>query len=186
MLDFQNFHDPLEGDFRDVEFANFSGMIDFADWLRLALLWKHGGVWLDATLLLTAPLDFLVNDTVSLSGVHLEGRLENFFLAAPKGEEVIQRWRDHLFHIVQFNESEYSQHLKDLRSHGIQPLNGRMADCDWRVRSWAHGFAHKALHLFARMVNSMVGYSNFYLHICNATWSQQSWGLKTGYITVLD
>ena len=38
-------------------------MIDFADWLRLALLWKHGGVWLDATLLLTAPLDFLVNDT---------------------------------------------------------------------------------------------------------------------------
>lgn len=30
-----------------------------ADWLRLALLRRHGGIWLDASLFLTAPLDWV-------------------------------------------------------------------------------------------------------------------------------
>lgn len=50
----------------------FQVIARFSDWLRLALLAKHGGVWLDATLLLTAPLQSLVNESATFSGVHLE------------------------------------------------------------------------------------------------------------------
>ena len=63
----------------------FEFMARFSDWLRLALLAKHGGVWLDATLLLTAPLQYLVNESATFSGVHLEDR-EDFLWAKNHGE----------------------------------------------------------------------------------------------------
>jgi hypothetical protein len=69
---------------RAVGPESFEFIARFSDWLRLALLAKHGGVWLDATLLLTAPLQYLVNESANFSGVHLEDDLWDYPLVMSK------------------------------------------------------------------------------------------------------
>ncbi|CAK9063974.1 unnamed protein product [Durusdinium trenchii] len=151
MLDLRSFAAHLESAQR-LGPEDFSNMVFFADWLRLALLESHGGVWLDATLLLTAPLHFLVNDSARLSGVQLEASLfETFLIAVSSPHDVfIQRWKDTLREIFSLSESSYDQHLTQLRGRGIEPLNGAMANCDWSHASPIHSAAHALLHLFAR------------------------------------
>ena len=139
----------------------------FSDWLRTAVLARHGGVWLDATILLTAPLQHMVNESASFSGIHLEDRLEGFFLASVAGSELMKRWSDEILHISRLNKSDFDQYLTDLRARGIQPLNGAMNTCDWSFKSPLHSVAHLGLHSFAWIVNSLISATNFYLHICN-------------------
>ncbi|CAK9063976.1 unnamed protein product [Durusdinium trenchii] len=167
MLDLRSFAAHLESAQR-LGPEDFSNMVFFADWLRLALLESHGGVWLDATLLLTAPLHFLVNDSARLSGVQLEASLfETFLIAVSSPHDVfIQRWKDTLREIFSLSESSYDQHLTQLRGRGIEPLNGAMANCDWSHASPIHSAAHALLHLFARAVNSLAAFTHYYLHPC--------------------
>ncbi|CAK0877125.1 unnamed protein product [Prorocentrum cordatum] len=47
----------------------------FADWLRAVLLAELGGVWIDASIVLTAPLGLLIHPDAQISGVHLSGML---------------------------------------------------------------------------------------------------------------
>jgi len=56
----------------------------FAEWLRLRLLSQHGGVWLDASIVLTAPLDYLINSSAQISGVDIKDGMnfETSFIAA--------------------------------------------------------------------------------------------------------
>lgn len=170
LINLENYKEHLqepEDTPRAVGPESFEFIARFSDWLRLALLAKHGGVWLDATLLLTAPLQYLVNESANFSGVHLEDRVESFFLASRAHEVLMQRWRDTLFQIAQMNESAYDQHLVALRGRGIEPLNGAMARCDWSLRSPLHGALHSALHFGARRINAFTRYTNFYLQVCN-------------------
>lgn len=74
----------------------------FSDIVRIALLYKYGGVWMDCTLLLTQPLprivtesDFYTNkllekDTVNVCG----GRWSTFFLACHKGNLMMRATLD--------------------------------------------------------------------------------------------
>ena len=142
--------------------------MQFSDWLRLALLEAHGGVWFDSTVLLTAPLSLLVNETARLSGVHLEAALfEAFFIAAKEQHDsLIKGWRDAFWRLSQLDEEKYDAELVALRSAGVEPLNGAMAHCAWRTRSPLHRVAHRALHFFARAVNGFISFSGFYLHPC--------------------
>lgn len=72
-----------------------------ADWLRLALLHRHGGIWLDASTVLTQPLDWVLAQQAA-SGADLVAYflerytrdaltpvVENWFLAAPPGSRFI-------------------------------------------------------------------------------------------------
>ncbi|KKB64623.1 hypothetical protein WM40_04130 [Robbsia andropogonis] len=75
-----------------------------SDWVRLAVLATHGGVWLDASTLMHAPLHFI--DTLAarhrpdLIGYFNRERtqdaafpmLENWFLAAPANSAFVRRW----------------------------------------------------------------------------------------------
>ena len=75
----------------------------FADLCRLELLYRHGGVWMDATDFLPAPLpewlwreDFFVyqgGDT--LPGFW--GGVQNCFIRARKGSYLVKVWRDAAF-----------------------------------------------------------------------------------------
>ena len=77
-----------------------------ADWIRLELLHRHGGIWLDASTVLTAPLDW-VFDTQRATGSEWVGFqiaqsqrdprypvIENWFLAAPARSRFIADWRE--------------------------------------------------------------------------------------------
>lgn len=75
-------------------------------------------------------------------------------------------WRDSFAHLAQLNESGYDAQLVALRSAGVEPLNGAMADCSWRSRSPLHRAAHQVLHRVAHVVNSFTFLSGFYLHPC--------------------
>lgn len=142
-------------------------MVVFCDWLRVAVLARHGGVWMDATLLLTSPLQHMVNESASFSGVHLENRLEGFFLASAPATLLMKRWAGELRHIGRLAGNDFDQYLNDLKARGIEPLNGSMNTCDWSSKSSLHSLAHLGLHLVARMVNSLIFATNFYLHVCN-------------------
>ncbi len=76
-----------------------------SDWLRLALLQKYGGVWLDASIILTEPLDnwlvpILNSSQSSFFAFHLERYnvdkryplIENWFLAAKVDDPFIRDW----------------------------------------------------------------------------------------------
>ena len=70
----------------------------FTDVLRLELLKKNGGIWVDATLFCTKPLrDWL--DPDHRSGVYLvdvpsstDKFFDNFFIASRKGGKFVSRW----------------------------------------------------------------------------------------------
>lgn len=100
-----------------------------ADWIRLALLLHHGGIWLDASTILTQPLDWVLAEQ-QRSGADFVGYyldlytseperpvVENWFLAAPPGSPFIAALH-HEFtdEAVPRSGPEYIAHL---RAQGI-------------------------------------------------------------------
>jgi len=95
-----------------------------ADWIRLELMARYGGIWLDATTVLTRPLDWAVQEQrqsgADFVGYWIDGMtsdhscpvVENWFLAAPPGSPFIADWRrefvDHALH----NARGYIAHLR--------------------------------------------------------------------------
>ena len=97
-----------------------------ADWIRLELLHRHGGIWLDASTVLTAPLDW-VFDTQRATGSEWVGFqiaqsqrdprypvIENWFLAAPARSRFIADWRE-IFtrEIIEGGAARYVAQLRD-------------------------------------------------------------------------
>jgi hypothetical protein len=72
----------------------------FADMLRIQLLRRYGGVWVDATLLPSAPLDHWVPSVLEATGFFAFSqtgafrRLDNWFLAAEPETPMIRRLDD--------------------------------------------------------------------------------------------
>ena len=75
-----------------------------ADWLRLALLHLHGGIWLDASIFLTKSLEWVLREQADSGaeyvGFYLEGFttslqhpvIENWCMAASPGSRFIHKW----------------------------------------------------------------------------------------------
>ena len=72
-----------------------------SDFVRLDMLQKHGGVWMDASVFLNGPLDWIYEDPgadfVGYEFKRNEMRpewpyVENWFMAAPKGSRFIGDW----------------------------------------------------------------------------------------------
>lgn len=99
-----------------------------ADWLRLQLLRRHGGIWLDASTLLTTGLDWVHRRHADLGGHGIVGfyidrytrdraqpMIENWFIAAAPGDPFIAAWAVELDHALALGESAY---LDSLRASG--------------------------------------------------------------------
>ncbi|CAE7199368.1 RBCMT [Symbiodinium natans] len=186
LLNGNNFKEYLAPGEPDVAPNSFHMMHLFADWLRVSLLAAFGGVWIDATFLLTAPLDLLVNHTARISGMHLEAALfENYFLAAKPKDEIIEKWRDEAVQTGRMTQDEYDVYLTKLKADGIEPLNGHMAECHWRSESPFHEIAHWILHRAVAVVNFFVGYTNFYLHPCGEHFWMQYYRACVAFNTVV-
>ena len=71
----------------------------YSDYLRISLIEKHGGVWLDATVFLTKPLDSWLPDYLKdwdmflFSNVKPGRLIASWFIAAERGHEAIVEWR---------------------------------------------------------------------------------------------
>ncbi|RYF64067.1 MAG: mannosyltransferase, partial [Comamonadaceae bacterium] len=98
-----------------------------ADWLRLELLSRHGGIWLDASTILTQSLDWvLALQRASHSdfiGYYLDlytadparPVLENWFMAAPPGSPfIVDLQREFTTEVIPRSGSDYVAHLQAL------------------------------------------------------------------------
>lgn len=98
-----------------------------ADWLRLELLLRHGGIWLDASSILTRPLDWVIelqaeaqSDFIGYylglyTSVPERPVVENWFMAAPPGSPFIaDLQREFTTEVITRSGEDYVAHLEAL------------------------------------------------------------------------
>lgn len=97
-----------------------------SDWIRLAVIEKYGGCWMDATILLNDPkaiedlydeatqkkaeLTAFYSDRYSW-GHGAEGYIENWFIMAPPHSELIKRWKREFELAISMGFPEYKEHV---------------------------------------------------------------------------
>ena len=68
-----------------------------SDLIRFYLLERYGGIWVDCSTFMTAPLDWLPEGFFCYNARRFSKNghvcLENFFIKSPKGHPFITRWR---------------------------------------------------------------------------------------------
>ena len=99
-----------------VEHANFNDSpARFSDLLRLCALVEHGGIWIDASVLVNKPLDnWLFNKPAEFSGFYLgsftkEGLppvIDSWFLACNKKSKFVKLWRDEFYKMIEYPSVE--------------------------------------------------------------------------------
>ena len=112
-----------------------------ADWYRLAALAEHGGVYLDATCVVLAPLEAWVDCEASavqgFSFVPDGQTLESWAIAAPRGSAFAARWRDEFGRALSVGVKAYCDRLPaGVVSEGLRPslTDGYLAiHAAWRV-----------------------------------------------------
>lgn len=97
-----------------------------ADWIRLALLMEHGGIWIDASVIATGPFNF-VHEHYGGFGYHIASMttdprypvIENWFIAASQEHPFIAAWFAEFDHSVRKHGSDGKAYLNALRdAHG--------------------------------------------------------------------
>ncbi|MDU7585812.1 MAG: capsular polysaccharide synthesis protein [Acidovorax sp.] len=96
-----------------------------ADWIRLELLRRHGGIWLDASTILTQPLDWVLQEQARTGadfvGYYLQQYtsvpdrpvVENWFMAAPPGSPFIEDLqREFMQEVIARTGEQYIAHLQ--------------------------------------------------------------------------
>lgn len=97
-----------------------------SDWIRLALLDRHGGIWLDSSLFLTQPLDWVIQkqqqERVDFLGYYLDRYtshaqypvIDSWFLAAPPTTNFIKEWlKVFTDEVVEKDTERYLEKLKE-------------------------------------------------------------------------
>jgi hypothetical protein len=72
-----------------------------SDFVRLALLEKYGGIWMDLTTICVRPINSVFNQSKSIEGFALRGFsknrdlsvFENWFISCKKGSKIIKIWK---------------------------------------------------------------------------------------------
>ena len=97
------------------------------DWIRLYLLYTYGGIWMDASIIITKLNDIneiydnCYKNKYELMAFYLDGRLlnkdeysyiESWFLIAPINSNVIKKWKKEFEHAVDIGFDEYNLQIK--------------------------------------------------------------------------
>lgn len=97
-----------------------------ADWIRLVLLKKYGGCWMDASIIVNSKeaIDTLFNNArkkrVDLSAFYLDTRtfrkqphtyIENWFIIAPKQSPLIQKWLNEYEYAIRIGFEQYKKQV---------------------------------------------------------------------------
>ena len=94
----------------------------YSDWLRLYLLKKYGGIWMDISIIVNTTFDELWNksfikksELTAFNMPNLENNsikmpvIENWFIMAPKGSEIIKLWYDEYNNAIQKGFKKYKK-----------------------------------------------------------------------------
>ena len=103
--------------------TNFDTLISAhkADWIRLYLLNKYGGVWIDASIIVNNPMVFrlIYNNAIKkdakLTAFYLGDNpyayIENWFIIAPKNSYIIKKWLDEFEDAINISFENYKNKL---------------------------------------------------------------------------
>ena len=108
---------------------NTLGIQHKADWIRLFLLKKHGGLWLDTGIIINSATEInkiyldCIKDKSELSCFYFEGRMvdnnpysyiENWFMLAPINSKIINVWYDEFTLAIKMGFYDYRLNNKKL------------------------------------------------------------------------
>jgi len=92
-----------------------------ADWIRLYLLKKHGGVWLDASIIINSRerfnkmYDTSIEKKSQLTAYYLGDVpldfVENWYIMAPKNSYIINKWYDEFTRAIEIGFTNYKREL---------------------------------------------------------------------------
>lgn len=100
-----------------------------ADFMRLWLLKKHGGVWMDIGIVLNTSITPLVEECraakAELSGFYIEGTttdmkypvFENWFIMAPQGSRIINLWYEEYVTAIRQGFNKYKENVRATGVH---------------------------------------------------------------------
>lgn len=101
----------------DMPLANISDLI------RLKLLQKFGGVWLDASIIMNKPIDYFIgkNNNFDLIAFYRNRItinpsfpvLESWFLIAPKNSKYINEWLNNFILVEEIGSKKYFQYVSN-------------------------------------------------------------------------
>jgi hypothetical protein len=97
----------------------------FADLVRLYSLAEHGGVWIDSSVLLKAPLEnWIFPRYAEFSGFYIDAFtkdiktgpvIENWFFACNKGSQFIRKWKEEFLKLADYiNVEKYVESRKKM------------------------------------------------------------------------
>lgn len=166
----------------------------FSDIVRTALLVQHGGVWLDATVLLTAPIpDYILRQPLFMFRSSVLSKMphvgSNWFLVARKGNLVLQRqlellclyWqkerglRDyfifHLFLYLLFTKNKEVEQLIDKMPYvpnaDVHTLSSYLT-MPFDARKWSMITSRSCIHKLSYKLRISPPQNSFYKYIlCN-------------------
>ena len=117
-----------------AEFHRLGGVRQ-SEWMRLYLLHRYGGIWLDASIILTQPLDWMIEAQTAGRAQYLGYYLDRFTaradcpvidswcMAAPLGSPFIADWFSEFCGAALTDSPAYIQALGRRREHILQKIN---------------------------------------------------------------
>lgn len=95
----------------------------FADLVRIYVLAEHGGVWMDASIMLNEHFDsWMFNGTADFYGYHIEIHngwpvIENWFFACTKHNDFVRLWKEEFLQLKNFDH--VSKYIESRNNLGI-------------------------------------------------------------------
>ncbi|WP_158781639.1 glycosyltransferase family 32 protein [Pantoea sp. BAV 3049] len=138
-----------------------------SDYIRLELLYRYGGIWMDATTILNCSLDnFLsvnLNSRYDMVAFYRDVStvdknypiIETWFMAAPPGNDFIKRWLHYFSPIMELGAVEYFRQLKSRPDY--EQVVQRITDPGYLILNIAQQLALREYNQY-----------NFYLRKCEA------------------
>lgn len=119
----KNLSQFIDFDVRTVKFNDSAARE--SDIIRLNILAKYGGVWCDASILMTRPFDFQTNSKHDFVGYYIEHYttkpqwpcIEGWFFATVPQGKLITKWRDSFMSIA--NYDSVGDYLSNLKTQGV-------------------------------------------------------------------
>jgi hypothetical protein len=116
-------------EFKLSDMRNNDGPARESDFIRISLLSKYGGFWVDASIMMNRSMDY-IRDIQSEKGCELVGYyiekfttrpeypvIENWFFACVPGSSFLQKWRDEFMSIN--NHDTVDDYIKEKRKSGV-------------------------------------------------------------------
>ena len=107
---------------RLMKHPRFSDMLQrTSDLVRVCVLARHGGYWVDASVFMRAPLDaWIVRGAptdVEFAGFTLKNVLENWFFACIPNSPFVRAWRDEFLSLQYFESAD--AYVDAVRADGV-------------------------------------------------------------------